>query len=116
MSPVKKNNPHIYKIHPYTSACIMVILAALLRIGLFNQLGQEQLWFTFYLAVLLSTFDGGFVSGLLSILLSSLFIFYGWKLFTDQPFIDDGTMHINSALGKGCKMEIKFPLKSWEAV
>ena len=81
MSPVKKNNPHIYKIHPYTSACIMVILAALLRIGLFNQLGQEQLWFTFYLAVILAAFYGGFASGLLSTLLSCFLVFSGWFIF-----------------------------------
>ena len=69
----------------------MVILATFLRIGLLNQLGEEHLWFTFYLAVILAAFYGGFASGLLSTLLSCLLVFSGWFIFTNQPLIEDYT-------------------------
>ena len=68
---------------------LVMIFAVLARKFLFGALGTRIVWVTFYPAVVMASFYGGWLTGLLSAGVSCLVALYGWPLLTDQPFIRD---------------------------
>lgn len=77
------------KTSPYAAAILLVFLAVLLRIWPLNILGERLIWLTFYPAVTLAAFYGGFLPGFVCALLSIATIYYGWPLLSPKPFIAD---------------------------
>jgi signal transduction histidine kinase/CheY-like chemotaxis protein len=68
---------------------LAMLFAALARKFLLGALGTRITWVTFYPAVMLAAFFGGWFTGLLSTAASCLIARFAWPLFATQPFIKD---------------------------
>jgi len=69
-------------------ALVVVIVASLLRKFLLGSLENKVVWITFYPAVMAAAIFGGFFTGLLSAVIVSIIVIYGWQFFAVTPFIN----------------------------
>jgi signal transduction histidine kinase/DNA-binding NarL/FixJ family response regulator len=68
---------------------LAILVAVLARKFLLGALGTRIVWVTFYPAVVIASFYGGWLTGFLSAVAASLIATFAWPLFADQPFIKD---------------------------
>ena len=68
-------------------AILMVVIASLLRKYFLGSLENKVAWITFYPAVMAAALFGGFLTGLLSSILTCLIVIYFWSFFTTVPFM-----------------------------
>lgn len=99
------NNRHLHWIkRAWANAQIiaLVMLAAMLiRKGLLSSLGNRIVWVTFYPAVMAGALYGGWITGLLTAILSCFVAVYGWHLLASRPFINDGADWLGLAVFLG---------------
>jgi PAS domain S-box-containing protein len=70
-------------------AVLVTSAAVLIRKFLLDELGTRLVWITFYPAVVLAAFYGGWVSGVLTTVTAPLIAVYAWPWLVDKPFIFD---------------------------
>ena len=70
-------------------AILAVLIASIIRKYLLSTLEEKMAWLTFYPAVMAAALFGGFLTGLLAAVLSSLFNLYAWQYISPIPIIDD---------------------------
>ncbi len=63
------------------------IVGLLIRLSIQSIMGTKVVWLTFYPAIMVSALLGGLVSGLISILYTLAFAFYGWMFIDSARFI-----------------------------
>ncbi len=74
---------------PFLVAVTLVTVAAALRIWPLHALETRLAWLTFYPAVILTAFYGGFLAGFLGTILSCLTILLLWPAIAEHPYIND---------------------------
>ncbi len=83
---------------PYVVAIALIAIAAALRVWLLRALGVRLPWLTFYPAVMIVAFYGGFSAGLLGTFLSCLTVWLLLPVFVAQPFIRDSVDWLGMAV------------------
>lgn len=68
---------------------LAIVMAVLVRKFFLSALETRIVWVTFYPAVVIASFYGGWITGLVTAGTSCLIALYGWPLLADQPFIKD---------------------------
>ena len=82
-------NIYIKILYIVSFALLAVFIAALVRYLFLGSLENKITWLTFYPAIIITIFYGGFYSGMVGIFFSCLLIIFGWKLFASKPFISN---------------------------
>jgi signal transduction histidine kinase/CheY-like chemotaxis protein len=88
---MNKNNQALLRtvLRNFGILLLSVLVAALARKYLLGALGTRIVWVTFYPAVVIASLYGGWLTGILSAVASSLTALYAWPLLAEQPFIKD---------------------------
>lgn len=88
MMPSIKNK-YIRILYIIGIALFAVFIASLVRYLFLGSLENKVVWLTFYPAIIIAVFYGGFYSGILGICFSCLLAIFGWELFATKPFISN---------------------------
>ena len=89
---VQVASPHAWR--PFVVAIALTAVAAALRLWPLHSLGARAPWLTFYPAVVIASFYGGFLAGLLATVLSCLAVFFVLPAVVDQPFMRDAADYL----------------------
>jgi K+-sensing histidine kinase KdpD len=79
---------------PFVVAIALISVATALRLWPLHSLGARLAWLTYYPAVMIASFYGGFSAGLLGTILSCLAVFFVLPVVVDQPFIRDSSDYL----------------------
>ena len=72
----------------YFLAFALVMAAAALRIWPLQHLESDMVWLTFYPAVIIAAFYGGFLAGMVAVALACLAAVFFWPFLVAHPFIN----------------------------
>jgi signal transduction histidine kinase/ActR/RegA family two-component response regulator len=104
---MNRNRPPLLRraLRTFGIVLLALVVAVLARKLLLGALGTRLTWLTFYPAVVIASFYGGWPAGSLTTVASCLIAVFAWPWFVNQPFIKDyGDWVGLSAFALNCAM------------